>query len=535
MKEFFANLNSPVGSSNIRTLSAVNSINTVSGASQTANQLASNALANSQNYTQQGVDLLQQVMQQALAQNSGAQQQADSARQLQSTLLGLQQPQTTTQPTSGTAPTTTSPVNVTGSGASSGNTGTLDLFNQRLGTAQSAVASTQKLVEQLMGHFSSDYTKGKDTLQDVMKVATFISDNNLYNENFLQQSVDDRGRQVVTVSNKLRPVLNAFKGVMNLRVANDGTILAPHSDKKVADYKDKYDANGNLIISWPGANYVGQALNKYNAIFDYLTGLSDAVSDNEVRTKLNDQAEVLKQFAVQEKSYQQQRVGNAHAKARGYIPDTSLFDSLATKRQELINTINDLQQPINLGGQQYFQDIQKSLAPQATTTSQQAATTAASVPGAISTQPTTPNPATAQPTTVQQPLSQEELNQNAMNALRNQPGFQFALQEGINAVERSQAGRGMLQSGNTLRALEELGQNLASQQFQQTLTNLSTITGQGLQAGQANQQAITQTGAQQSDLLNQLGLTGAQLAQGTQNLLGQLTTAAANPQSKLKL
>jgi len=45
------------------------------------------------------------------------------------------------------------------------------------------------------------------------------------------------------------------------------------------------------------------------------------------------------------------------------------------------------------------------------------------------------------------------------------PSYQFRLQEGQRAVERSAASRGQLQSGNTLRDLTRFGQGLASQEY----------------------------------------------------------------------
>lgn len=53
----------------------------------------------------------------------------------------------------------------------------------------------------------------------------------------------------------------------------------------------------------------------------------------------------------------------------------------------------------------------------------------------------------------------------AFAAFRADPGYQFALSEGLRGVRQTQAGRGMLGSGETLKALTEYGQGLADQQF----------------------------------------------------------------------
>lgn len=45
------------------------------------------------------------------------------------------------------------------------------------------------------------------------------------------------------------------------------------------------------------------------------------------------------------------------------------------------------------------------------------------------------------------------------------PGYQFRLNAGTNAIDNNAATSGMLQSGDTLRALTEYGQNMGSQEY----------------------------------------------------------------------
>lgn len=52
-----------------------------------------------------------------------------------------------------------------------------------------------------------------------------------------------------------------------------------------------------------------------------------------------------------------------------------------------------------------------------------------------------------------------------MEALENDPGYQFRLQQGQKALERSLAARGLGQSGAALKAAQEYGQGLASQTY----------------------------------------------------------------------
>lgn len=95
------------------------------------------------------------------------------------------------------------------------------------------------------------------------------------------------------------------------------------------------------------------------------------------------------------------------------------------------------------------------------------------------------------------------------------PDYQFRLDEGVNALQRSAAARGLLNSGSTLRGITEYGQNLASGEynnFTNRLFNLagfgSTATSQANQAGQvfgqqAGNNAIQAGNARASGFINQ--------------------------------
>lgn len=74
-----------------------------------------------------------------------------------------------------------------------------------------------------------------------------------------------------------------------------------------------------------------------------------------------------------------------------------------------------------------------------------------------------------------------------LDALRNYPGYQFAQQEGINALDRSAASRGLLLSGGQLRAVDRYGQGLADQLFPQYFN-------QNLQVAQLGQDAAARVG-----------------------------------------
>lgn len=59
------------------------------------------------------------------------------------------------------------------------------------------------------------------------------------------------------------------------------------------------------------------------------------------------------------------------------------------------------------------------------------------------------------------------------------PDYQFALDQGRQTVERSAAARGGLNSGNTLKALTEYGQGMASQQYGNYANRLAALAGIG--------------------------------------------------------
>jgi len=89
------------------------------------------------------------------------------------------------------------------------------------------------------------------------------------------------------------------------------------------------------------------------------------------------------------------------------------------------------------------------------------------------------------------------------------PGYQFALQQGTNAINENAAANGNLMSGTTGTALENYGQNLAQNAYQQTYNN-------ALNAYQTN------VGAAQGGVNTGLTSTG-QLANTNLGISGQTT------------
>ncbi len=86
------------------------------------------------------------------------------------------------------------------------------------------------------------------------------------------------------------------------------------------------------------------------------------------------------------------------------------------------------------------------------------------------------------------------------NDFQEDPGYQFRMQEGQRALERSASARGRLNSGGTMRAIERYGQDNASGEYQNAynrfnqdrdrrFSRLSAVAGLGQTANAQNDQA----------------------------------------------
>jgi hypothetical protein len=93
----------------------------------------------------------------------------------------------------------------------------------------------------------------------------------------------------------------------------------------------------------------------------------------------------------------------------------------------------------------------------------------------------------------------EPFAENSLDAFRRSPDYAFARDEGIGALTRSAAARGLLHSGNYLRDLTTFGQGLATQNFGNYAGRLMSLAqiGQssaGQLAGNATSQGNTLAG-----------------------------------------
>ncbi len=79
--------------------------------------------------------------------------------------------------------------------------------------------------------------------------------------------------------------------------------------------------------------------------------------------------------------------------------------------------------------------------------------------------------------------SDPALGRNALEAFQKSPDYQFALKGGSDALDNSAAAKGGMIGGNQMRAQTEYGQGLATQNLQNYLKQLNSMSGQGIQAG----------------------------------------------------
>lgn len=118
----------------------------------------------------------------------------------------------------------------------------------------------------------------------------------------------------------------------------------------------------------------------------------------------------------------------------------------------------------------------------------------------------------------------------ALNAFQASPGYQFRLGEGIKALDRSAAAKGMLLSGAQQRAVTDYGQNTASNEFGNYSNALMGLSGGGLNAAlgtNATNAGVTNQG-------NALGFSGAMgQASAYSNAANALASGISNGMNNL--
>lgn len=124
-----------------------------------------------------------------------------------------------------------------------------------------------------------------------------------------------------------------------------------------------------------------------------------------------------------------------------------------------------------------------------------------------------------------------------MKQFEADPGYNFRMAEGMKALERSASARGLLQSGGTLKGIQQYGQNLASSEYENAFSRYLSqrearmnpyayLTGIG-QAAAAGQAAnVGSSGVALAELAAQRGNANAALAAGTGTAIGNAFSSA---------
>jgi hypothetical protein len=98
------------------------------------------------------------------------------------------------------------------------------------------------------------------------------------------------------------------------------------------------------------------------------------------------------------------------------------------------------------------------------------------------------------------------LTPGTVGGFEGSPGYQFRLQQGVDAIDSSAAARGLLRSGRRLKALTEFGQDIGAEEFGAEFNRLAAIAGIGETSSLLASQAALGTGANLSNIATNRGI-----------------------------
>lgn len=104
----------------------------------------------------------------------------------------------------------------------------------------------------------------------------------------------------------------------------------------------------------------------------------------------------------------------------------------------------------------------------------------------------------------------------AVKSFQTSPGYDFAMNSGLDAIDRRAASRGMLGSGNTNADSISYSQGLANQEWQNYLNNLNTASNGGQSAAQSQASQLDQL----ATAINNNGVQKGNLAYQTETGIG---------------
>lgn len=115
----------------------------------------------------------------------------------------------------------------------------------------------------------------------------------------------------------------------------------------------------------------------------------------------------------------------------------------------------------------------------------------------------------------------------AMTNFTKSPDYQFAFQQGMQALDRSAAASGNLQSGGQVKAAQQYGQGLASQQFGNYFSRLLSLSQIGQSAAAGTASNSLNAGNSQANSQQAIGQAQASGTVGSANALSSALTGAA--------
>lgn len=118
-------------------------------------------------------------------------------------------------------------------------------------------------------------------------------------------------------------------------------------------------------------------------------------------------------------------------------------------------------------------------------------------------------------------------------AYASNPAYQFDLNQGLQNVLRNAAQTGTLASGATLNALQQQGQGLANNTYQQYVSNLQPYLNQSNAAASGINSTLTGLGNNLSSLYSGAGTNLANLATGTGSSLANISTGLGTGSANL--
>jgi len=124
-------------------------------------------------------------------------------------------------------------------------------------------------------------------------------------------------------------------------------------------------------------------------------------------------------------------------------------------------------------------------------------------------------------------LSGPEAQAAAREGFKTDPGYQFRLSEGVNALDRSATARGGLYSGAAMKALSDYGQNTASAEYDNYFGRLSDLATSGQNAATNISSTLSSFAKDRANALLGTGQNKAQFRLSSQTPINAANSAAA--------